>query len=131
MKVFLTFVVACLLTLSASAQTLGLVSSAPMTNSEFNGFLQSAKAQGLQSADRETVPEIFANTSNHFSTAQVRKLLSAIDKDSGRLAVARLLYNRVTDRANYAQLSNMFKLGNYRDEFNMWLKDPDIKTPDV
>lgn len=134
MKTFLIFVICSVFTLAAAAQT-DATGKAQMTSTEFNRFLQNAKTREFQYYAREDVESMkdeIISTSNYFSTAQVRRVLSSMEKDSGKFAMARLLYNKVTDPGNYAQLSDLFSLSNYKDEFLAWYKGSEktyLKAP--
>jgi hypothetical protein len=127
MKAILIFALCSFLALPGFAQTSG-ANKTPMTNSEFNRLLQGARDKGLESISSDykdsQFTDMFASNSS-FSTAQVRNLLSRVAKDSGKLALARFLYGRVTDPHNFAQLANLFKSETYRNEFVLWVNEPD------
>lgn len=128
MKAFLTFVLCSFFTLLCAAQTVETVQKTQMTNTEFNQFIHSIGTQNLKyltSAAAEGMSDRFTNTDNYFSTSQIRKLLSVIERDSGKWAVARLLYSRVTDPSNFVQLADLFNTSTYRDEFILWCNKSD------
>jgi hypothetical protein len=128
MKALITFVLCSFLASYTIAQTAS-TSSTPMTTSQFNQFYQNAHSHGLESLSAEnaedTFTAMFPSTSSYFSTAQVKRLLSSIAKDSGKLAMARYLYGRVTDPHNFLQLAGLFRSETYRHEFTLWVNDPD------
>lgn len=122
MKTLLTFVICSCLTLSAASQT-APAARKQMTNTEFGRFLQDIRNYDVKYFTREDVESMkdeIINSNSLFSTAQVRRLLSAMEKDSGKFAMARLLYAKVTDPDNFIHLSNLFTVDNYRDEFISW-----------
>jgi hypothetical protein len=129
MKTILILVLCSFLALPGIAQT-----RTAMTNSEFNHLLQSARNKGLKSLTRENIgvsfSDMFASSSTYFSTAQLRRLLSEVDRDSGRLALARLLYSRATDPDHFGSLSDLFRDSTYKDEFNIWVNLPDKESYD-
>lgn len=127
MKAFLTFVLCTFCVLAGTAQIADTVTKVQMTNTEFNQFTKTW-AEDLKSLNAQTATDMrerLVTTASYFSTAQVKKLLSLIERDSGKLGLARLLYSRVTDKDNYIQLAGLLNLGNYRDEFMIWYNDPD------
>jgi len=92
-----------------------------MADYEFNQLLQSVRNNRSQSLKAGTVRDIFTNTSNYFSTTQIRQLLSLITSESNRLNLAKLSYRSVTDPVNFNQLSDLFSSTAHRNEFNNYV----------
>lgn len=92
-----------------------------MNATNFNTLLQNIKARTSQSQKGQLIRDAFTNTNNHFSTAQVRQLLTMITSESDRLDLAKLSYRSVTDLSNFAQLSNLFNSTAKRQEFNSYV----------
>lgn len=147
MKTLLIFILCGLLTLSGTAQTTdtvivvkphittdtvivikrnttqtadaGKVTKPRVTDNEFNQVLQSLRK------DPQTLKDSFANVNRYYTTAQIRKLLSSIPKDSDKLAFARSAYDRVTDPDNFVRLADLFHSSTYQREFVLWVQNPD------
>lgn len=122
MKTFLTALVCSFLALTASAQsTDSLVTGKnPIRDSDFSRLLQDINSRDTDSLKTEALKERFVNT-NYFTTAQIRKLLSLVAKDSDKLALARSAYDRVTDPRNFAGLVDLFNSSIYQREFTLWV----------
>jgi hypothetical protein len=133
MKALLIFILCGLLALSAAAQTTDTVivvkphitadtvkvTKPRVTDSEFNQLLQSLRK------DPESLKDSFANVNRYYTTAQIRKLLLSIPKDSDKLALARSAYDRVTDPDNFVRLADLFHSSTYEREFVLWVQNPD------
>lgn len=128
MKVLISFVLCSFFALTTLAQNAGTANTA-MTSSEFNQFLQTAHSRGLETLSSEnsedTFTAMFPNSNSYFSTSQVGRMMAAVNKDSGKLALARYLYGRVTDPSNYDRLADQFKSETYRREFVLWVHETD------
>jgi hypothetical protein len=92
-----------------------------MADYQFSQLLQSVNSQYSQSGKYTTITGAFNNTSNYFTTAQVRQLLSVINSESERLALAKQSYSRVFDPANFSSLYDLFYTQAYRIDLNNYV----------
>lgn len=96
-------------------------STTQMSDSQFNQLLQEVRNSWSQSLKTETIRSAFDNTSNNFSTFQIRQLLTQITSESNRLNLVKLAHRGVTDPANFASLVDLFNSTAYRTEFNSFV----------
>lgn len=122
MKTFLTALFCGFLALAASAQSTDSLATGKnsISQNEFARLLQNINTQDTDSLKTEALKNTFINT-NYFTTAQIRKLLSLVAKDSDKLALARSAYDRVTDPRNFAGLVDLFNSNIYQREFTLWV----------
>ncbi|MEJ7780277.1 MAG: DUF4476 domain-containing protein [Daejeonella sp.] len=97
-------------------------SHAPLTTAEFNRLLQNIQNQRSQSLKAEIIRDAFINTNNHFSSAQIRQLLTGITSESDRLDLAKLSYSGVTDPGSFSRLSDIFNSTSKKEEFNEFIR---------
>jgi hypothetical protein len=74
----------------------------PMSNASFNQLLQSVNTKRYQSQRIAAVNTAFTNSGNHFTSSQVKQLLTLISSDNSRLDLGKKGYGRVTDPANFS-----------------------------
>ena len=94
---------------------------APMANYQFNQLLQTINGQYNQGGKFNTISGAFSNNSNYFSTAQIRQMLSLINGESDRLALAKLSYARVFDAANFPSLYDLLYNQASRNDLNNYV----------
>jgi hypothetical protein len=92
-----------------------------MADYQFNQLLQTVNSQYNQSSKYTTIAGAFNNTANYFSTAQIRQLLSIINAEVDRLALAKLSYARTSDPSNFTSLYDLFYNQNSRNELNNFI----------
>lgn len=93
----------------------------PMADYPFSQLLQTVNSQYNQSSKFSTISGAFNNTANYFSTAQVRQLLSVINSENDRLALAKQSYSRVSDATAFTSLYDLFYSQSSRDELNNFI----------
>ena len=96
-------------------------SRSPMANYQFNQLLQNVNSQYNQAGKFNTINSAFNTSGNYFSTAQIRQLLSLVNSESDRLALAKLSYLKVTDPANFTSLYDLFYNQSYRNDLNNYV----------
>src|SRR5205085_706949 len=92
-----------------------------MADYQFSQLLQTVTSQYNQSGKYNTISGAFNNSANYFSSSQVRQLLSAINSESDRLALAKQSYLRVSDPANFSSLYDLFYNQSSRNELNNYV----------
>lgn len=94
----------------------------PMTDASFNQLLSSVRGRFSQSSKFNVAREAFVNTSNYFSTNQVKQILLLINSEANRLSLAKLAYPRVTDANNFTTLYDVFATVRSRDDMNAFIR---------
>jgi len=94
-----------------------------MSDAAFGVLLQNVRAKWIQSSKITAERDAFINTSNYFSTDQVRQLLLLIGSEPNRLALAKLAYPRVVDPANFTQLYDVFNSTASRNDLNTFIRN--------
>ncbi len=93
----------------------------PMADYQFNQLVQNINNQYNQAAKFNTVRDAFNTMANYFSTAQIRQMLSLINGESDRLALAKLSYARVYDAANFPTLYDLLYSQSSRNDLNNYV----------
>lgn len=92
-----------------------------MADYQFNQLLQNINSQYNQGGKFNSINNAFNTTGNYFSTAQIRQLLSLVNSESDRLALAKLSYLRVTDAASFTSLYDLLYSPASRNELNTYV----------
>lgn len=93
----------------------------PMSSNVFNSLSQSIRAKRYQSDRINLLTGTFKNTTNNFTSSQVRQLLSYITNDNRRLELAKLSYSRVTDPANFTSVYDVLTSEANRDALDEYV----------
>ena len=96
---------------------------AAMSTASFSQLLQRVHNQQYQSGKINEIRNALISTSNYFSTAQLKQLLTVVGSETERLNLAKLAYSRTSDPANFTQVVNLFYTQNNRDELNRFIVD--------
>ena len=92
-----------------------------MADYQFTQLLQTVNSQWNQTGKYNAISGAFNNSANYFSTVQIRQLLSLINTEPERLALAKLSYSRVSDPTNFSTLYNLFYNQAYRNDLNNYV----------
>lgn len=95
---------------------------APMTDAAFTSIYNKARSHFFQKNTVNEIKNAFNNTSNNFSTEQVRQLLLLASTEPDRLALAKLAYPRVVDNYNFSQLLDLFTIQSNRSELDIFIQ---------
>lgn len=95
----------------------------PMADETFNQLLQTIRSRWTQSSRLTAERNAFLNTSNYFTTDEVRQLLLLINSEYNKLALAKLAYPRVSDPSNFTTLYDVFNSVASRDEMNTFIRN--------
>ncbi len=93
----------------------------PMADYQFNQLMQNVNEQWNQAGKFNIVRDAFNTNANYFNTVQVRQLLSVINAESDRLALAKLSYSRVYDPANFSTLYDLLNSQSSRNDLNNYV----------
>jgi hypothetical protein len=93
----------------------------PMTDANFNILYRDIEAEWLPGAELNAINQAFANTSNYFSTTQIRKLVQLVSAEVNRLELLKAGYRTVTDPANYSLLYDLLSSQSARNELASYI----------
>jgi hypothetical protein len=94
----------------------------PMAESAFTQLYNKARSHFFQKNTVAEVQAAFSNTTNNFSTEQVRALLQLVTAESTRLELAKLAYDRAVDPINYSTLLDLFTVQTNRQELDTFIR---------
>lgn len=98
------------------------VYAAPMSDASFTQIYNKARGHFFQKNTLNDIRNAFNNTSNKFSTEQVKQLLLLANTEPDRLALAKLAYPRVVDKYNFSQLLDLFTIQSNRSELEIFIQ---------
>src|SRR6185436_7005062 len=87
-----------------------------MPDYNFSQLYTEAQNQGSTNARVSYLSNVFASTTNYFTTAQVRQLLQLAYYENDRLALAKSSYNNIVDPSNFPQVYDLFSSQSSRTE---------------
>ena len=88
---------------------------------QYNQLLQDLNYNAYQSGKYTILKDAFVKSSNAFTTAQLRQLLTTITSEPDRLYLAKLSYITASDPANFATLLTLFSTQASRGELNSYI----------
>lgn len=102
-----------------------------MAENQFSQLLQNVNNQYDQSGKFSVERDAFNNTSNNFSTSQIRRLIYLLNSESDKLSLAKLSYARVTDKSSFTSVYDLFSSQASRDDLNNFINGTttNTKTP--
>lgn len=92
-----------------------------MADYQFSQLLQTVNNQYNQGGKFNAINNAFNTTGNYFSTGQIRQLLTLVNSESDRLALAKLSYLRVIDPTNFTTLYDLLTSQASRNELNTYV----------
>ena len=93
-----------------------------MTDARFAVLVQGIERQYLPFEQMNSLTEVFNNTNNYFSSAQVQQLIPMVSAEGNRLQLAKLSYRSVTDRDNFNQLYVLLESQSSKNELDAYVK---------
>lgn len=94
----------------------------PMTDANFATLYQGVQGQFFPNEKMNSLVTIFNNTSNYFTSSQIKQLVQLVSLESNKLQLAKLSYRGTTDRQNFNQLYTLFNSQDNRDELEAYVK---------
>jgi hypothetical protein len=76
----------------------------PISDAAYNEILKNVQSQWAPGAKMSALTNVFATTSNYFTTAQAKRLIELVSDESNRLQLAKASYANITDPANFSQV---------------------------
>ena len=96
--------------------------SVAMTDANFTALYQSIQGKYLPFEKMNSLTGTFNTTSNYFTSAQAKQLISLVSSESNRLQLAKLSYRTIVDRGNFNQLYELLNGQASRDELEAYIK---------
>ena len=87
-----------------------------MSDTEFQGLLQTIKQQWPPSTQMNSITDAFNNTSKFYTSSQASQLIQLINSESSRLRLAKLSYRGIVDRNNFYIVSNLLSFQSSKDD---------------
>jgi hypothetical protein len=107
--------------LSANYNT-GSVANVAMTDANFTSLYQGIQAKYLPFEKMSSLTSTFNVTSNYFTSAQAKQLISLVSSESNRLQLAKLSYRTIVDRSNFNQLYELLNGQPSKNELETYVK---------
>jgi hypothetical protein len=79
-----------------------------MSDADFSVLLQNVQSQRRASAKTTAVTNAFEGANNYFTTDQSVQLLELVPSESKRLTLAKSVYPKITDQANFTSMYDLF-----------------------
>ncbi|MES3016410.1 MAG: DUF4476 domain-containing protein [Bacteroidota bacterium] len=89
-----------------------------ITDANFNTLVTTVRNKWSQSLKGEAIRDAFINSSNYYTTAQVRQLMGLVTSEADRMDLIKIAYPVVTDTNNFPSLYDVFVSTANRDDFN-------------
>jgi hypothetical protein len=93
-----------------------------MTDANFQSILDNVNAQWIPGTKMMMLQDVFANTANYFSSAQVKQLVAFVSVEANRLQLLKASYRNVTDRTNFTTTYEMLATQATRDELTRYVQ---------
>lgn len=94
----------------------------PMDATSFNAVYRDINNKWGQSAKLSASRDVFNNSTNSFSTDQVRQLVELINSEANRLELLKLAYDNTADQANFSQLYDLLRSQANKTELDRYVK---------
>ena len=86
-----------------------------MSDADFSVLLQNVQGQRRASGKTTAVTNAFENANNYFTTDQATQLLEFVTSESKRLSLAKTVYPKITDPANFTGMYDLFDYQSNKD----------------
>lgn len=93
----------------------------PMNSYEFNQMKETLRREWLESSRLNTARQLF--NQSYFISHQVREILQLFTFENNKLELAKLAYNRTTDKSNYHVVNDVFSHSGSRSELARYIRD--------
>ena len=95
---------------------------AAMTDADFTRIYNGARAHFRTSSVLRDVTDALTNSSNYFTSYQVRQLIMLVKSETDRLQLAKSAYRGIVDPANFlSQMNDLFSWQASRDELSNYV----------
>lgn len=111
------------LALIESKNTEAYVQMLPMQSGDFNTLLNRVKNQKSVTGKKKVITQAFNAAGNFFSSSQAYQLLQQITAQSGRLQLAMLSYDLITDKDNFYKVFEVLQSQSDRNELQTYVQN--------
>ncbi len=94
----------------------------PMSDAEFSKLQTKVSLHFRQSSVVRDIKAALSNTTNYFTTGQIRSLMSMVSTEADKLAIAKLAYHRASDPNSFTQLYDLFSSQASVDNLNNYIR---------
>src|SRR5688572_25414686 len=94
----------------------GTTYKTPMTTANYNGLYNRIQNTWGLGAKMSVLVDVFASTTDYFTTAQAEELIRLVSSETNRLQLAKSSYDNITDPANFSNLYDVLSSQASRDE---------------
>lgn len=88
----------------------------PMSTANYNSLYSRIQNTWGLGAKMSALVDVFASTSDYFTTAQAEELIRLVSSETNRLQLAKASYDNITDPANFSNLYDVLTSQSSRDE---------------
>jgi hypothetical protein len=92
-----------------------------MTNTAFNNLYQEIRKLWPVSTQVNGISSAFSNNENYFTAYQSSQLIQLVSAESSRLMLAKLAWHKITDLANFGNISNLISSQTGKDELAAYM----------
>ena len=92
-----------------------------MTSTNFNALYKKVSAQRYQSQRISMIKTAFSTKAYYFNTTQVRQLISLVSSENSRFDLAKLSYNKVTNKDDFITVYDVLKSESKRDALDEYV----------
>jgi hypothetical protein len=101
----------------------------PMTNANFEALVQSIQNQRRAIARTKAVTNAISATNNYFTSLQASELLEYVNSESKRFSLAKKVYAKVIDPANFSVVYDQLEAQANRDALAKYVSDFNASHP--
>lgn len=95
---------------------IGTTYKTPMSTANYNSLYSRIQNTWGLGAKMSALVDVFASTSDYFTTAQAEELIRLVSSETNRLQLAKASYDNITDPANFSNLYDVLNSQSSRDE---------------
>jgi hypothetical protein len=93
-----------------------------MTDTEFTNLYNAIRKNWLPLQKYSAATDAFSSTTNYFTTAQARQIISLLSSESNRLELAKLAFDNIVDQQNFRQLYDLFGSQATKDQLDEYIR---------
>lgn len=93
-----------------------------MSDAGFQSIIDNLNAQWIPGTKMMMLQDVFANTANYFSSAQVKQLVAFVSVEANRLQLLKASYKSVTDRSNFSTTYELLATQASRDDLLKYIQ---------
>jgi hypothetical protein len=119
------------ITLSESRTGSGDIGGRAISTQAFNRLYTAAKNKIGSTARTRYLQDEFAKANRRFTSAQASQLIQLVNSESRRLTLAKAVYTKITDPANFSKVSSLLNSTASRNELNEYVNNSTYAATDI